>query len=241
MKLGLSLDLHGPRGATAAFDPATLALTGWWRASYAGAPWAATASAGTSLANGGLTTNSDDPTVGTTQNGYAPADFNGSGNNLRNVTDITSFATTTASTIVALFRADTAAAPTGNIYDDASLFIDANADYGLSFTTSGVGGFATAGVYKSKYVACATGAYHLVMMRHNGVNLGMTLDSAAEVTSVCGTLTALSGNIDTGRGYGAAHFFDGRILELMIAGVALSDGDYANIRGYVNTRYGLAL
>ena len=36
------------------FDPTSLSLTGFWRASYSGAPWVPTASAGTSGANGNL-------------------------------------------------------------------------------------------------------------------------------------------------------------------------------------------
>lgn len=225
----------------AVFDPATLTLSGWWRASYTGAPWVANASAGGSGGNGDMATNLSDPGTGTAQNGYTPPDFNGTANNLRNTTDISNFASTTGSTVICLFRADTAAAATGNVYDDAALIVDTNADYGLTFTTSGIGGFMYDGAYKSKYVACATGAYHIVMMRHNGTNLGMTLDSAAEVTQACGTLTSLTGGINTGSGYGGAHFFDGRILELMISNTVLTNTEYGNVKTYCNSRYSLAL
>ncbi len=231
-----------PVGGPAVFDPATLNLSGWWRANYTGAPWAARASAGTSLANGDLTTNGSDPTTGAAQNGLTPAEFNGSANNLRNTTDITSFATTTASTIIALFLADgPAASPTGNIYDDNALLVDGNGDYGLTFTSSGITGFAYDGGYQSKSVACSTGSYHLVMMRHDGANLGMTLDSAAEVTQACGTLAVLTGFIGVGRGYAGGRYFDGRILELMTSQVTLTPTNYANVKSYVNSRYALAL
>lgn len=230
-----------PTGAPV-FDPATLALSGWWRANYTGAPWAANASAGASLANGDLTTNTSDPTAGATQNGYTPADFDGTANQLRNVTtNDTTFFTSSAGGIVALALADTSAFPTGNVYDDARVIGDSSANEGLTFTTSGFTGFGYSGGYVSKSVACATGAYHLVMMRWDSSNLGMTLDSAAEVTQACGALTLTGTGFVVGAGYGGAHFFDGRILELMTFAYKPSNTDYANIKSYCNSRYALAL
>lgn len=245
--MGIPLGLRSRRGnqdaaAAAVFDPATLALSGWWRADYTGAPWAARASAGASLANGDLATNLSDPATGAAQNGFTPADFNGTTNNLSNATLDTTFYTSAAGTIIALVRADTAAAPTGSIYDDATLFRDANVFAGLSYTTSGFGGFGYDGaVYQSKYVAAATGAYHLVMMDWDSSNIGMTLNSAARVTQACGALTLGGDAVNVGGGYLLTHCFDGRILELMVAPTTLSAGDYANIKGYVNSRYALAL
>jgi hypothetical protein len=229
-------------GGGGGFDPATLPLSGWWRANYTAAPWAAVASAGTSLANGDLVTNGNDPSPSAPQNGYTGPDFDGTNDNLRNLADITDFVTTTAGTLICLFRADTADNATGNTYDDAALFLDTNADFGLTFTTSGVTGFAYSGGYQAKTVACGTGGYHLVMMRINGSTLGITLDSAAESTQACGTLGVLTGSIGVGSGYGGTHHFDGRILELMVADSVLSDGDYANIKDdYVFSRYLLTL
>lgn len=230
------------KSSAAVFNPATLALSGWWRASYTGAPWAARASAGTSLANGDLETNGNDPATGAATNGLTPPDFDGVNDNLRNLADITNFVTTGAGTVIALFNADSAIPPTGTIYDDAALLVDGNADFALTFTTSGVTGVVYSGGYVSKSVACSPASgYHLVMMRYDSTNLGMTLDSAAETTVACGALTNLAGFINTGMGYLGGRYLDGRILELMTASTKLTTTDYADIKSYVNSRYALAL
>lgn len=224
-----------------AFNPATLALSGWWRASYAGAPWAAVASAGTSGANGNLVTNLNDPATGAAQNGFTPADFDGTNDNLRNLTIDTTFYTSGAGSVVALFRADTVNVATGNIYDDPTLWRNVNSNVGLSYTTSGFGGYGYDGaVYQSKYVAAATGAYHLVMLDWDATNIGMTLNSAARVTQACGALTLGGDAINVGMGY-AGPCIDGRVLELMTAATKLTSTDFGNIRAYVNARYSLAL
>lgn len=230
------------RPGAAAFALSSLNLSLYFEASYAGAPWAGKASAGASLANGDLVTNLSDPATGTAQNGFTPADFNGSANNLASSVAASALFTTGAGSIVALFRADTAAAPTGNVYDDPAIYHDAGAaNTGLTYTTSGFTGFITAsGVYKSKAVAAATGSYHLVMMRWDGSNLGMTLNSAAEVTQAAGNATVGAATVAVGKGYGGT-FIDGRLLMLLTSTTKLSSTDYANIKSYVNTRYALAL
>ena len=63
------------KSSAPAFSIASLPWSGLWYASYAGAPWAARASAGASLANGDLVTNLSDPSTGAAQNGLTPADF----------------------------------------------------------------------------------------------------------------------------------------------------------------------
>ncbi len=67
----------------AGFTPADLNLTGFWDASYAGAPWAGTASLGSSGSKSLITTDTNiprthtAPTAGTAVNGYTPASFDG--------------------------------------------------------------------------------------------------------------------------------------------------------------------
>jgi hypothetical protein len=80
-RLGLRRSHLVPASGGAVFDPATLSLTGWWRAAYAGSPWAPTASAGTSgTANRdlGVDSGAATPSVGTALNGLDTADFDGS-------------------------------------------------------------------------------------------------------------------------------------------------------------------
>ncbi len=224
------------------FDPATLDLSGWWRADYAGAPWSGNASAGVSGTTGALVTAGFDPDVGAAQNGWDPAEFVAANtDHLVNATDATTLFTTTAGAIVCLFRAASADAQTGSGYDDAPFYRDSNADLAMTFTTSGVGAVAYDGGYKIHAVACGTGAYHLAMMRWNGSTLGITLDSASESTIACSTLTVLTGTALVAYGYGGTHKLDARVLELMTSPTAISPTDYGNIKSYVNDRYGLSL
>lgn len=223
------------------YNPALLSLSGWWRASYSGLPWAATASAGASGTTGSLVTNLSDPATGAAQNGLTPADFDGTANNAINATASTTLFSASAGTIVALFRADTAAAPTGSTYNDPALYVDAGvANTGLTYTTSGFTGFVVvSAAYKSVSVAAATGAYHLVMMRWNGSVLGVRVDSGAESTVAAAAVTLSAGTVAVGRGY-AGTFVDGRLLELMTSASDLS-ASYSNIKSYINSRYALSL
>ncbi len=234
------------KSSASAFDPATLNLSGWWRIPYGGAPLAAVASAGSSGSNGNLVTNGNDPSVGANLNGHALVDFDGTNDNLRNTNDITTFATTTASTVIAVFKVDAVDAATGNVYDDANLLNDGNADYGITLSAGGgasdvnITGFGYDGAYRSKTVVGALNTYHAVMMRHNGTDLGMTLDGASEVTQACGTLAVLTGIINIGRGYAGGHFFNGQLVELITSQVALTPTNFTDYRtSYLASRYGI--
>lgn len=228
-----------PAGA-AVYNPATLPLSLWSRGSYAGAPWAANASAGASLANGDITAGTA-PGTGTAQNGYTPADFNGTTNVLANATADTTLFTTTALSIVVLFYADTVAAPTGNVYDDAPFYRDLDGYQGATITSSGFGGFIYDGGYKSQVIACGTGAYHLGMVTCDGANLTVQVDSSGTLSTACGAMVHGGKTGVFGQGYGGTHYFDGRIMEIMLAASVLSGTDYTNIKSYVNSRYALAL
>lgn len=219
-------------------SPSVLALTGWWRASFTGAPWHPTASAGTSGTNGDMTAHTGSATTGTAQNGLTPAHF--SSCDLINTTDAQTLFAKAHGTLIAVVKPNTASTPTGNVYDDPVVYRDSNADVGLTFTTSGFGVFAYDGAYRSKYVACATGAYHIVMMRWNSTNLGLTLDSASEQTTACSALTILSGTVGFGQGY-AGGFLGMDLLEIMMIDAAISDATFGHIKSYVNARYALSL
>ena len=243
----VSVVVTTPSGSNAAntlfrfFSPAELPLSLWNRGDFA-VPWTANASTGASLANGSLVTAGSDPTAGTSYNGHVSANFaSASSQYLTNPTDAAVLYGTSAKTIVALLAAGGAVAPTGNVYDDAAIVVDANADTGMSYTTSGYTMFVYDGAYKSKSVPMSGSALHLVMGRHDGANLGMTLDSAAEVTQAAGNSAVMTGTLYVGRGYLGAKFFDGKIEELMIASAVLTPSNYADIKSYCNTRYNLTL
>lgn len=229
--------------AAGVFNPATLTLTAWWRASYAGAPWLATASAGTSGANGSLVAGTA-PAVGAAQNLLTPADFDGSTHDLVNANLMSTFVTNAAGAGWVLFRADTAAATAaaGSLLDNPGLVFQdgGGVAFGIAFSDGGVDGILYDGVPKERTIPCGTGAYHLARWRWNGVIFELGLDSGAMVTIPAGNMNnAAAGALVVGRNYGAA-FFDGRILEIGLANT-LTDGNFTNVKSYVNSRYALAL
>ena len=229
----------------AAFDPATLAASMWSRDYVAPTPWVSLASAGISGScppwnsfNSGV-----DPVasaIGTS--GYDAADFDGSTCYTDcQVTEATLF-TPTAGGILCLFNADVAAADTGNKNDNPTIFGgNAGTSPRLTFSSSGVAGVVYSGGYIERMVACATSGWHLVMMRWDGVNLGMTLDSAAEVTVASGTVY-LTGALELAGINGVwSAFYDGKIAEIMTFRTTPTPTEYANFKAYCNTRYGLSL
>lgn len=225
------------------FDPATLSLTGWWRASFAGAPWTATGSDGGSGTNGSLVTNGADPSVGTAQNGLDPADFDGSDDELKNTNTLDTFFADGAGAGWCLFLADAAAADAGagSRVDNPGLVFQngGGVSWGIGFSDAGVTGILYDGGYKERAVACGTGAYHLARWRWDGATFEVGVDSGAMSSIGAGNMDAGAGALAVGRNYASA-FFNGRILEIGLA-AALSDGDFTNIRSYVNSRYSLAL
>lgn len=223
------------------FDPATLALTGWWRASYAGLPWVATASAGGSGSNGSIVTQgANNPAVGAAQNGYTPLDFNGTNSKAGNSVDENTYFTTTNMVMIALFKARSGIATTAARYNNPTIFGAAGASNGLVFSTSGVDAVAYAGGYKYVNVAASTGAYHIAMLRADGTNLGLTVDSGAESTVACGTLVAPGTTPVMGPGFGGA-VLDGLVLEVILANTQAVATNYGNIKSYFNSRYALSL
>ncbi len=230
-------------GAAPVFDPATLSLTGWWRADYAGAPWAAVASAGSSGSNGNLVTNGADPAVGTAQNSLDPADFDGSDDELKNTNTLDTFFGNGAGAGWCLFLADSAAADAGagsRVDNPGLVFQDGGGvSWGIGFSDSGVTGILYDGAYKEVAVACGTAAYHLARWRWNGSLFEVGVDSGAMSNIAAGNMTANAGALAVGRNYGGA-FFNGRILEIGLAN-AITDGNFTSITSYVNSRYALSL
>lgn len=226
-----------------AWTPALMALSLWTTGSYGGEPWVGQASLGASAANGDLTqaAGSWEPAVGAAVNGVTPADLDGTDDYLENATDAATLFSTTEGTILGMIYGDAADVSTGNIYDDAPVFRDSNADHGVTFTTAGLRGFAYDGGYKSVTVAAATGAWHAFMMRRRDGKIGMTVDSGAESTADCGTATVLTGTVLVGLGYGSAHYFNGKIAELAASATAISKTGFRNFKAYCNSRYSLAL
>jgi hypothetical protein len=245
------LTLHGGllasrRGGSAAvFDPATLSLSGWWRAAFSAVPWTGTASAGSSGSRD-LATLGADPSVGATLNGLAGADFATS--KLTTSLAGTSLLTDAAFSFWFLVRADTVIADPGPglRWQADGLFDDTGATYvqctlhagGCTLSTTASGGS------DELTTAFSTGTPHLVQGSFDGTNLELQVDSAAKATMAASmgpgaTIDDLSTNIRIGlTAYGN---LDGRLWDIGFRQAAANDTDRANIRAYVNSRYALAL
>jgi hypothetical protein len=239
------------RNATATFDPATLSLTGWWRADsatgYTAGSWLANASAGSSGSNGNMTqaTGANQPAVGSALNGHNPPDGDGSNDSLANANALSTFIGASAFTYCVLFNADTAVADpgAGNRWNAPTLLADASGWSGCSFTAGGVHGYAYGTNSAELTIACATGGWHLFQVTgaasgtvRGRVDSGGFSTVATGVTLVS-VMTALLGCFARG----GTNCFDGRIAEIMTANTVLSDTNLDNIKSYVNTRYGLSL
>jgi hypothetical protein len=231
-----------PAAAAAVFDPATLSLSGWWRADYASSPWAGTASAGDS--GGRDLTGADAPDTGAAQNLKVPADFNGSDDKLRTAAAASNYVTASAGTFIALARLDTVAAAEANTFADPAFIREVSPNFGMHVSDAGLKGAIFDGgswVYTAAK-AFATGAYRAAIMRWNGTNILLAVDSGAVGTTACTGIdpTGLTGVLSVGDSHAGA-FLDGRVLEVMVAPTALSDGNITSILSYFNSRYSLAL
>lgn len=234
----------GPSGTDVPItSPFTLNPTLWVRSSFEGTPWVGVQSAGNDLSgNRDLVTAGADPTIGTTQSGLTPASFNGTTQYLVNDSAMTVLATASAGTFIFGFFIVATDAPAVNIYDNASFIRDNFGNIGFVFNTGGVTAYTFDGAYKTANTPCTTGTFHIAMMRWDGVNLGVTLDSTAEVTTPAGPNAAFTGtSITVGKGADSTHFINGQILEALVFNYALSPTQYAAVKSYFNAREGLSL
>lgn len=225
------------------FDPATLSLSGWWRASYAGDPWVGVASAGASGARD-LTAGTA-PGTGSALNGLAPADFNGSTHTLVNANTTADFFSAAAWSMIVLFNADTAQAYGADEYDNESLISTtgaAAAEIGMAFSANGVSVWqADGGGWPGVTVACGTAGWHLARAKYDGTDIKLSIDSGAYSSGAAGNIVTTTETLQVGVDWFASQFFDGKIAEIMFAQTDLSDGTLDNIKSYINARYALAL
>ena len=236
----VSVIVTTPGGSNAAntlfeyFSLAQLSPTLNVRGSYAGAPWSGTSS----LSAGNA------PAVGTALNGFAPASFNGTSNNLVNATGFTSFAGASAGTVLLLLNATSAAADhgVGDRIDNTGL-VEQNGGsttFGLGYSTSGVtvALYDTSASYKELAVAASTGAWHLAFCRWDGTNLQLGVDGGAMSSVASAAFNAASaGGVVVGANYNGGGFFAGLIEEVAMFTSTVSDANRAKIRSYFNTRY----
>lgn len=233
--------------------PDSLAISGWWRADYAGVPWAGRASAG--LSSGRDLT---DPggswspaTTGTPQNALTPAAFNGTDEQVINTLTPDNFVAVDSLSIIVLFKATSAAASGGLEFQNPGLVVSGGgsiASFGLTFHAGGVSYYnydVGGGAWPAVTVACGTGAYHLAQAKFDGVTQSLRVDSGGWSTNAAGPMDAGGLSTDNplrvGTSYDHTKFFEGEILEVIVSDQVFSDADTDAIKAYINARYGLAL
>lgn len=227
-------------------DPTTVSqipFSGWWGESFASSPWPGVASAGSS-GNRSLAEATNPPSVGASQNGISPPDFDGTNDSLTTSVNANSFWDSKAWTAVALVRADTALAPSSFAYQDQAIITDTQAVAGLSISSSGVRGwtFDTSAGYHEASTSASTGAWHLVQLRYTGHYLSIRVDSGNWVSTVVGSSWPIPAMpLRIGRNYNNTRAFDGRIAEVMTANYSLSDPQLEIVKSYINGRWGLSL
>ena len=229
------------------FSPAQLTLSGWWRGYSGSAPWAGTASGGTSGSHS-LTTAGADPTGGTL-NGHGTATFNGSTEYLTSSLTIATLFHTTGGAIsdagflFLLFKATAAVAGgTGTPYSWPAV-ATSGASIIASFASDGFHFSLYNGGYNEVIDACATGAYHAGQMEWDGVSVGEArLDNGSwSALGVDEMNNTTSDTLMVGANFAAAAFFTGAIVEIITAPSSLGHTTADKIRAYINTRYGVAV
>lgn len=240
MGLGLGLGFGGGSAGAAVLNPATLALTGWVRASYGGAPWAGTASAGSSGAKSMVTAGAD-PSVGTAINGLTPAAFNGTTQYLRDIADICSdFISTTAYRVVALIEPGSLAADSGVPYNDAGIFVETGGNWGVFVNSTNVGVYHYDGAYKVATKAVVAGK-QLVDVRFDGSTLTVAVNGVDGTPVAAGTLGAIATDLRLGTNYAASVKYPGTIAEIFTAQSDLAATTPSDVKAYINSRYALSL
>lgn len=234
--------------AAAVFDPATLALASWNRGSYAGAPWAGVASAGTSGAHSLLATGGSPPTAGTPVNGYAPAAFDGVAKYMDADGTANDYMTAAAYSGWALVKVNAITTNDATAYNNEAISIFAGSAYfGVVLKSTGVVkvfAYDTGlGDFNGPEAAITTGAWALVQWKYDGTNLKIRVNNGAWTSLARSNLPGAFSTEVVYVGYNpnVAKYFNGEILDRAWSKVALSDADFDNVRSYCNARYGLAV
>jgi hypothetical protein len=233
----------GGGGGPGVFDPATLALTGWWRG-YASSPWGGTTSAGTSDTEA-LSEGTNPPSAGTTVNGHAPADFDGTNDRLLadiggNIDDFYNAGTYSG---WALVYADSVATDSTDPYsNDAILSAQGASFYGVYLRSSGLVGLYHYDTGWTKVeTAFSTGGWHLVQWKANGTTMKIRVDSGSWASQAAGSIADVTNRFVLGENWNGGAHLNGKILDLGLIDSVLTDAEFDDIVAYVNDRYALSL
>lgn len=241
--IGYSFGVGG-RAGKSTFDPATLQLTGWWRASYSASPWVGMASAGSSGANN--LSEATNPPASISALGFTVADFDGTNDELTAADTLDTYAAAGAFSGWQLINVDAISTDNAAVYNNDSTFGTKTSTYFGIFLKSG-GGSPTVHAYlwdggdKSVSASIATGAWTLVQWKVDGTNITIRVNGDAWQSSAAGNIQSLAGGVRLGGDRTPTEMYDGKIAETGLIDAVLSDSDFANIKSYINTRYALAL
>jgi hypothetical protein len=233
-------------GFTYSFDPASLSLQGWWRGGdYDGSvTWTGTASAGNSGSHN-LTVNTGLPTNGgATLNGHTTIHFSGGafGPSFQNAT-FANFVSASAwsSWMLINFVDEPSDNADTNPFGNANVWRDDNGDAGVFVRSTGPGVQAAVndGAVKCASTTFTNGAWHLLQARFNGTNVEVRVDNGSWVTHAAGNMTSNIGQLLVGEGISNA--IHGDMAEMSLANTRFSDATFDNVRGYINSRYGLSI
>jgi len=223
------------------FDPATLSLTGWWRASFSGSNPAGVASAGSSGSNN-LSNGSNPPAATGTLNGLTVADFDGTNDEYAGAAFSTYWATSAWSGWVLVNIDAINTNDTGNYaLNDVLVGTDGTAEIAVYLRSAGPVVGVTIGSGVGAEVSISTGAWALVQFKGSTAFAGKAIrvNSGTWQTQAGGTIGSLAANLSIGDLAGG--FLDGKIAEIGLTNSFLSDATFDDIKSYINSRYALSL
>ncbi len=236
---GTVLNGYASASFVPSLDPATLNLTGWWKADFSAAPWVGTASAGTSGSHNLTTSSGNDPIAGTAQNGHVPAKYVvADGELILHGGVLSDVFTAAAGTLVLCALVPTTSATSGSPFGDPGFLGDADGALIASFSTSGFAVGINDGAPKVVTVACSTAAYHRLYMRWNGSTVEAKVDTGSWSTLAAGNITDVTGAWILG-GNPLVGYTDFSALEVMTAAYYVVDADINGIDAYLVARYAI--
>lgn len=229
-----------------AFDRASLALSGWWK-DFSAAPWAPSASAGSSGSNGNLDEATHPPTAGTPVNGLTPAVFNGTNAVLFSDNNADSFWTVSAYSGWALVYANSVSSNdliADEVHTNDPIISSGGATtlWGVHLMSSGkVGVYHYDGTLTGVLTDFVIGQWNLVQWKYDGTDLKLRVNGSSRVSVARSSITTLARVLEVGFSSANSLFLDGSILELATVATALSDADEDSVLSSIRAEYGLAL
>lgn len=226
------------------YNPATDALTGWWKPHYAGTPWVGSASVGTSGSNN--LTGAPPPNVGAGVGGWTPADFDGATTFLSGAALSTFLgAGATAWRMAVLVNARTVVADpgAGSRFNAPCIASDTAAFFVIAVTNSGVSMEMADGVGAASTltVAMSTASFHVVTAGYDGVNLWLRIDAGTPQTQAYAVIGGTAANLQIGANWNHAAIIDGIMGEIHVQNSAPTLAWSNAVGAYLQSKFSQSL